>query len=133
MKNDHESAAATFNFLDSDIGTHSIRDCVRLGKYTVDRNRPLLIRLTRSNEALLALSQSHNLSKRPGIFIKPDLSPDETPIQSLLLKEQKKLIDFLIERKNIKLHVLGNTLFVNKHKYGTVNGSVFHRSIQVYS
>ena len=86
-------------FLDSEKGTHSIRVCVRLGKYSVDRNRPLLVLLTRSYEAVLALSQSHKLSKRPGIFIKPDLSPDKKPIQSLLLKKRKKFIDSGTERK----------------------------------
>ena len=106
------------------IGSHPIRDCVRLGNYNVDCNRALLVRLTWYYEAVLALSQSHKLSKWPGIFIKPDFFQDERSIQSLLLKERKKLIDSGTERKNIKL--LGNTLFLNKQKYGTVKGSVFY-------
>ena len=72
-----------------------------------------------------ALSQSHKLSERPGISIKPDLSPEERSTQSLLLKERKILIASGTEQKNIKL--LGNALFVNKQKYGIVMGSVFHR------
>ena len=101
VKNDHETAAAILNFLVSDIGSHSICDCFRLEKYSVDCNRPLLLRLTRPYEAVLVLSQSHELSKRPGIFIKLDFSPDERPIQSLLLKEPKKLIDSWAEWKTL--------------------------------
>ena len=48
-----------------------------------------------------ALSQGHKLSKRPCIFIKPDLSPEERSVQSLLLKERKILIDSGTDRKNI--------------------------------
>ena len=115
MLNDHESAAETLNFLDSDVTMHSICDCIRLGKYNKSSNRPLLVGLSRACEVMLALSQSNKLSKRPGISIKPDVSPEERSTQSLLLKERKTLTASGTNQKNIKL--LGNALFVNKQKY----------------
>ena len=63
VMNDYKSAAATLNFLDSNLDTHSIRDCIRLGKYSDGRKRPLLVRLIKSCEAMHALSQAHKLSK----------------------------------------------------------------------
>ena len=129
VMNDYKSAAATLNFLDSNLDTHSIRDCIRLGKYSDGRKRPLLVRLIRSCEAMHALSQGHKLSKRPGVFIKPDLSPEERSVQSLLLRERKILIDSGTDRKNIKL--FGNVLFVNNQKYGVVKGLEFHRLLPV--
>ena len=75
MMNDLEAASSTLNFLVSSINKTSISDCFRLGKYNQSRNRPLLVRLTRACDAMLALSQGYKLSKQPGTFIKPDLSP----------------------------------------------------------
>ena len=43
MTNDHESVTAILNFLDSRLSSHSIHDCVRLGKYSDSRNRPLWV------------------------------------------------------------------------------------------
>ena len=62
VMNDYTSAAATLNFLDSNLDTHSIHDCIRLGKYSDGGKRPLLVRLIRSCETMHALSQGHKLS-----------------------------------------------------------------------
>ena len=80
MMNDLEAASSTLNILVSSINKTSISDCFRLGKYNQSRNRPLLVRLTRACDAMLALSQGYKLSTQPDTFIKPDLSPEERSI-----------------------------------------------------
>ena len=51
ISNDVKSASELNQPLCPELTEQSIRDCSRLGKYTSDRNRPLLIQLFRSCDA----------------------------------------------------------------------------------
>ena len=57
------------------------------------------------------------------------MSVSERIIESTLLKERRTLIDSGTDRNSIK--ICGNSLYVNKAKYGTANGSNFmlHTSV----
>ena len=63
------------------------------------------------------------LVQTPKVFIKPYKSHKERTTESTLLKERRSLINSGIESSSIRLH--GNTLYVNKKKYGYANESIF--------
>ncbi len=92
-----------------------IADSFRLGKFKDDRSRPLLVKLT-------ILMSRKKLASKPGIAIKPDLSPEERGIESLLLKERRTLIDSGVVRSVIKLS--GKSL----KRYGSVTNGAFCRA-----
>ena len=103
LTSDLTAVTATLSSLDSSITDHSIHDCFRLGKYNDSRTRPVFVRLARACEALSVLSQRYKLAKSPGISIKPDLSPKERAIESMLLKECRALITSGVDHKEIKI------------------------------
>ena len=100
------------------ITEHSFRDCFRLGKYSTDRCRPLLVTLSRSSDVFTILGNRRSLADHPGISVKPDLSPDDRRIESLLLKQRRVLISSGTNSKDIRLH--GNSLSIKGKKYGSV-------------
>ena len=71
----------------------SVRDCRRLGKFneSLNRPRPVLVTLNSTAEVNNVLYNRRQLTSP--VYIKPDLSPAERKIQSLLLKERHKLLD----------------------------------------
>ena len=121
--NDHDAVINVLTSLDSNINPHSVRDCFRLGKYNEARSRPVLVSLTTAYEAMSILRKRYNSKKLSGVFVKPDLSPEERATESLLLRERKALISAGEDRRNIRIY--GNALFVNKRKYGIVVNSTF--------
>lgn len=62
-----------------------------------------------------------------GISIKPDRSPGQRAIESVLLKERRWLITAGKDRRDIKLH--GNCLYLNNKKVGSVIDSVFQQCL----
>ena len=60
------------------------------------------------------------------VFIKPDLPPAEHKIQSLLLKERRKLLDSGLDCPSIK--ICKSSLYVNGQLFGSVTGSIFQCS-----
>ena len=52
------------------------------------------------------------------------MSHKERTTESTLLRERRSLINSGIERSSIRLH--GNTLYVNKKKYGYANEYIFN-------
>ena len=69
------------------VSPQSIRDSFRLGKYreSSEHPRPVLVKLNTYDVSSI-LSSRQNLRK--GLNIKPDLSPAEHAIESLLMKER---------------------------------------------
>ena len=108
----------------------SVRDCRRLGKYseTSLRPRPLLVTLTKSREVYDILAKRNVLAKE-NIFIKPDLSPADRHVESILLKERRALIDTGTNSKSIKLR--GDKLFIDDQAYGRVADGVFTRNLSL--
>ena len=102
-KSDLNESISIMTKVNTDINPHSIRDCLRLGKYNTQakRPRPLLIKLNRVVDASNLL---YNKDRTPvGITIKPDLSCEDRQSESLLLSERWALIQSGVDRKDIKI------------------------------
>lgn len=107
----------------------SIRDCYRLGRYSESssRPRPVLISLDRVSLVQQILSKRLSLSTNT-IRIKPDLSPEERHIASIVLSERKSLIESgsVVDKTSIKIR--GPRLFIGRRLHGEVINGTFHRS-----
>ena len=116
IKNDTTEVSKLFSSLDSQITFTSIRDCFRLGKFVTNskRPRPLLVKLNRSADVMSLLSLKTSLPN--SIVFKPDLSPQEQAINSLLLKERWLLIQSGVQRKSIKLRA--DSILMNGKVHG---------------
>ena len=108
----------------------SVRDCRRLGKYSETSLRPrlLLVTLTKSSEVYDILAKKYFLAKE-NIFFKPDLSPADRQVESILLKERRSLINTGTNSKSIKLR--GDKLFIDDQAYGRVVDGVFTRNLSL--
>ena len=124
MTKDTEAVSSIIKTIDSQISDQSLRDCFRLGKYCDTRTRPILAKLTRSSDVSTILANRGKLTRDSGFSIKPDMTPVERAIESKLLHERRELINTGIERSRIRIR--GNTLYLNKKKYGSVVDSVFN-------
>ena len=125
MSNDTKSASETIQEVCPDITCQAIHDCVRLGSYTEGRNRPSLVKLNRSCDALSILANRHKLlqSSTPVVFIKPHQSPHERSTEATLLCQRKLLIESGTDKKDIRIR--GNSIFIKKKKYGSASASAF--------
>ena len=115
--NDVKSVSESINSLCPELTEQSVCDCVRLGKYSIERSRPVLVKLARSCDASNILANRHKLSQFPS------MSVSERVTESTLLKERRVLINSGVDKSTIKLR--GNCLYINKAKHGTANGSNF--------
>lgn len=108
---------------DNCISPLSIRDLLRLGKYREQskRPRPILVKLNRAIDVLVLLSKAKSLPTN--IKLKPDMSPTERLVESLLLKERWSLIQRGIDRRTIKIR--SNKIFVQQNLHGQVIDSTF--------
>ncbi len=122
---DSNEVASTISSIDSNISESSIRDCTRLGKFSSDRCRPILAKLSRSCEVSSILSQRGKL-KGSGLSIKADLNKEDRKIDQLLMSHRWSLIQSGTSRQLIKIR--GNSIFVNNVKKGSVTGGVFSES-----
>lgn len=111
--------------LDPLVSVTSICDCFRLGKFCDGKTRPVLVKLTRSADVVSILSNRHKLVSLRGIYIKPDLNPQDRKVESLLLKERWSLIQNGVARSNIKIK--GNCIFVDNKKHGLIRDDEFHQ------
>lgn len=112
--------------VDSFVTSRSIHDCFRLGKYDEGKQtRPLLVKLTRANDAQSILKNRKELASRPEITVKPDLPPAKRKVQSILLKERWSLINLGESRSDIRIS--GNSLYLRRDKYGTVREDKFEK------
>ena len=115
ISEDHDSVLSSLQQLIPTFDEYHIRDCFRLGKFNdvSSRPRPVLVKFNCASDVVNILAKYRSLSSNARrFFIKPDLSPVERSIESLLLKEQRVLIDSGTIGKAIK--VRGNCIFVNK-------------------
>lgn len=125
-QSDLDEVSQILSTVDPSMSSNSIHDYFRLGKYDPEKVRPILVKFIRSYDVASILSNRRNLASLPGISIKPDLTPEERKVESLLLKERRSLIDAGVERRDIQLK--GNSLLVNKAKHGYVVNSEFKRT-----
>ena len=112
------------------LSDYAICDCSRIGKYSEDRTRPLIVKFARSCDVTAILSNRHKLSKTefPKVSIKPFMSTAERKTESTLLKERRALIDNGVERRHIRIR--GNSIYANGIKVGSANEDVFIRHQQ---
>ena len=101
---DDASALTTLSKIMPSLTTMSLRDCRRLGKYSEKSllPRPLLVTLNKASEVADILAKRNSLANE-NIYIKPDLSPAQQRIESILLKERRTLINAGTSSKSIKL------------------------------
>ena len=117
---DFEAVAGALNPLSNDFTEHSIRDCIRLGKYAPNstRPRPILAKLNSSRHISSIMANRSKLSST-NLSIKPHMSPLEREIESLLLKERRKLIDNMTPAKHIQIRQ--NQLLVSGNIHAKVS------------
>ena len=111
VSRDIKNAGSVLGEFDSTLGSHSIKDCLRLGKYKGEGHRPrsLLVKLIRVADVTSVLAKRGSGSGQ--YRIKPDLSRDDRLIESVLLKKRWDLITSGIPKKDIKL---GRTSLLSK-------------------
>ena len=122
MTRDMDSVTSIAKSACPTLTEQSICDCTRLGKYSPDRHRPLLVKLTRSCEAATILANRIKV-QAPGIFIKPHLTQQERANEIILLRERRSLINSGITKHNIKIR--GNSIYVNNRRHGSATASGF--------
>ena len=125
LKGDMDRAVSTLSDLDNSIGTQSIKDVYRLGRFSTDRKkpRPLLVKFIRAADVSSVLLRRRSLQSST-IYIKPDMSPTERKSESLLLKERWSLIQSGVPRSDIRIR--GSRLFVRNKIHGQIklSGSI---------
>ena len=114
-----DSVCGAIQSLCPNLSDQSICDCSRLGKYSVTRSRPVLVKLARSCDVSLILSSRHKLSSQSSsqsqnIYIKQFMSALEKLTEAAFLKERRALINSGVDRQSIKIR--GNFLYVNNSK-----------------
>ena len=134
VTHDHDSVVEVVQTLDSSLDQQSIRDCFRIGKYSKEKSRPILIKLARVQSVTSILSNLKKLSEDPKhrkISIKRDMSKQERQNERLLLKERYQLIEAGTSRKDLRIR--GNKLLVKNEVYGSVVENKFVRASSLSS
>ena len=118
MKQELEQVTQILTGIEKGVNPQNIRDSFRLGKYADSnkRPRPVLVKLSRSYDVSSILANRQNLPK--GLTIKPDLSPAERAVESLLMKERWQLIQSGQNKKDVKIY--GSKIFLKGNLYGSV-------------
>ena len=118
------------SIIDSNIPESSIRDCIRLGRYSENICRPILAKLSRTCEVSSILSQRHKL-KGSKFSVKPDLTKEERKDDQLLMKRRWDLMQSGMRKEAIKFR--GNSMYVNNLRFGSVVNGAFieHNSSRV--
>ena len=122
MASDINSVTTVIQSVCPNLTEQSVCDCVRLGKYSNDRQRPILVKLARSCDAASILAKRRKLSTS-NIYIKRHMSTKERSDEKIILQERRSLITSGIDRSIIKIH--GKTIYVNNKEHGTVTDSGF--------
>jgi len=122
---DTNEVSKVFSSIEVNIEGSLILDCFRLGKFKPQqsRPRPILVKLHRAIDAATILANRSQLS--PPMSIKPDLSPAEREIESILLTVRWSLIQKGHLRKSIKINSQRSCIYVNNQLYGKVANSQF--------
>ena len=124
-KHDLDIVAGITSDLVENIQADSIKDCVRLGKYSeLRRSRPIMVKFNRFADVSNLLSKRRNLD--PPFLIKPVMTLDERKSESILLKERWCLIQSGVDKKDIKIR--GSSLYIKQQLHGKVQNSIFQPS-----
>lgn len=130
LKEDMVKVVSALSKVDNSIGSQSIKDVFRLGRFSIDNKkpRPLLVKFIRAADASGVLSKRGSL-RNSTLSIKPDMSPTERKSESILLKERWSLIQSGVPRAVIR--VRGSRLLVRNKTHGQIkiSGSTPHYSV----
>jgi hypothetical protein len=128
LENDLSKCSSVVRKINPEISTDPIRDTIRLGKYSESRHRPILLRFARAIDVSKILSSRKNLATVPGVSIKPQLSPWERKVESVLLKERRCLIDSGVSPSKIKISIRLQSLFIESKLHGKALSGSFTRT-----
>lgn len=103
LESDMNQITSIISRIDPDIPKESIIGCLRLGRYSESKCRPILVKFSRKSEMLSILSKRRNLTALPDVSIKPEMTHEEHRIEMLLLQKRKELIEEGVDRGSIKL------------------------------
>ena len=119
LDEDLKKAIFVLSKADQSIDSNTIKDIYRLGRYTAENKkpRPLLVKFIRVADVARVLSKRGSLP----VIIKPDMSPHERKIESLLLKERWSLMQSGVPRESIKIR--GHRLLIRNKLHGQVTMS----------
>ena len=118
---DMESVTNILTVASSSIPAHAVRECMRLGKFTNDRCRPLLVKLNRSCDVSSILAHSRQIYVVHKISVRPDLPFEERRSRAILWRERNNLIKDGTDRSLIRIK--GNSLYIDGQLSGSVVGS----------
>ena len=123
VEEDLKSVTTALSSIDNAIDDHSIRDCIRLGKYKQDARspRPILAKFVRSTDVSRLLSKRSKL--RHPIIIKPDMTPSQRYQEAVLLKQRWLLTQDGTPKQSIKIRK--DKLYVNGRPHGQVIDSEY--------
>ena len=123
VEEDLKSVTTALSSIDNAIDDHSIRDCIRLGKYKEDARspRPILAKFVRSTDVSRLLSKRSKL--RHPIVIKPDMTPSQRHQEAVLLKQRWLLTQDGTPKQSIKIRK--DKLFINGRPHGQVIDSEY--------
>ena len=100
------------------ITDQAIRDCVRIGKYSPTKTRPLLVSFLRALDVRLILQRLSPDVLPSGIAVKPHMSATEKQQSSILLRERWKNMQAGMDKSKIKIR--GRKLFIDSRLVGEV-------------
>ena len=103
MSNDLNSASNIIGNICPDITCQAIRDCIRLGRYSEDRCRPMLVKLNRSCDVFSTLANRYKLTKSSGVYIKAHQSKKERVTELTLLRQRWSLLQSGHDKKQIRI------------------------------
>jgi hypothetical protein len=118
VRQDCTNVVSTLSPLCTSFGSQSIKDLYRLGKYSVDRSRPILVKLNSSCDVSSVLSNRRLLADKPGVTVRPDLTISQRQSLGILLRERRVLISNGLRSRDIR--ILNNDLFIRNSLHGSV-------------
>ena len=123
-ENDLKNVLGVLEKILPSVSSDSIRDCVRIGEYSPQGTRPLLVRFVRARDVRLILKDLTPDVLPSGITIKCHMSSAEMQTTSILLRERWKLhTQSGVDKSTIKIR--GRKLFVDSHQVGEVVDGVY--------
>ena len=125
---DRKTALKKLRVILTSLEDYSIRDCIRIGKYSPNgtRPRPLLVKFLRAcdvNTILYKLSQGGLPAELSGIAIKHHMTPSEVKSNSILLRKRLELSQEGVDKQRLKIK--GNKLLQDSQLLGEVVDGVY--------
>ena len=122
-KKDGKAALKKLRVILTSLEDYSIRDCIRIGKYSPNgtRPRPLLVKFHRACDVstiLYELSQGGLPAELSGIAIKHHMTPSEVKSNSILLRKRLELSQEREDKQRLKIR--GNKLLQDSQLLGEV-------------